>query len=78
MKKIQCAFVEAFGLPEETEFEKLEYRGIEVWDSVGHMRLIAELEGTFDIMLETEDILDMSSFNKAKEILAKYDVVFES
>lgn len=40
------------------------------------MVLISELENTFDVMLDTDDIIDMSSVAKAKEILAKYDVAF--
>ena len=36
------------------------------------MALVAEIEAAFDIMLETDDIIDMSSFAKAKEIVAKY------
>ena len=40
------------------------------------MILISELENTFDVMLDTDDIIDMSSVGKAKEILTKYDVQF--
>lgn len=41
------------------------------------MVLVAELENIFDVMLDTDDIIDMSSFEKAKEILTKYHVVFD-
>ena len=44
------------------------------WDSVGHMALVAQLEDAFDIMMEMDDIIDLSSFEKGKEILRKYDV----
>ena len=44
------------------------------WDSVGHMTLVAQLEDAFDIMMEMDDIIDLSSFEKGKEILRKYDV----
>ena len=54
----------------------LVYQGIEAWDSVGHMTLVAAIEDNFDIMLDTDDIIDMSSFEKAQEILTKYDVEF--
>ena len=39
------------------------------------MELISVLEDTFDIMMETEDIIDFSSYEKGKEILSKYDVI---
>lgn len=54
----------------------LEYQAIEAWDSVGHMGLISELEDAFDIMMDTDDIIEFSSFEKGKEILGKYDVEF--
>jgi acyl carrier protein len=52
----------------------LAYNTIPEWDSVAHMSLIAELEGAFDIMLDTNDVIDMSSVGKAREILRKYSV----
>jgi len=55
--------------------ESLKYNDIPEWDSIGHMTLISELEGEFNISLETDDIVDFSSFNKGKEILKKYGVL---
>ena len=55
----------------------LKYQGVELWDSVGHMTLVAALEDAFDIMMDTDDIIDLSSYEKGKEILkTKYDVEF--
>ena len=48
--------------------------GIENWDSIGHMQLMATLEDTFDIMMDTDDIIDFSSYEKGIEILKKYDI----
>ena len=59
---------------EESQLNGLEYQGVELWDSVGHMALMAALEDAFDIMLDTDDIVDFSSYEKGKEILKKYDV----
>lgn len=52
----------------------LKYQDIKEWDSVGHISLIGELEDTFDIEIDTDDIIDFSSYEKGKDILAKYDV----
>ena len=38
------------------------------------MGLIAELEDSFDISMEMDDIIDFSSYEKGKEILKKYDI----
>jgi len=70
---VEC-FVEALGVDEKIVVDDLEYNSIAQWDSVAHMTLIAALEERFDIMLDTDDIIDMSSVAKAKVILKKYEV----
>ncbi len=72
--RLTRAFVEGLGIPADTNVQTLEYRGIEEWDSVAHMQLVSELESTFDIMLDTEDVIGMSSYEKAREILRKHGV----
>ena len=73
LEKYINAFEETFNITKE-QTEGLEYQAISEWDSVGHMSLIAALEDAFDIMIDTDDIIDFSSFEKGKEILSKYDV----
>ena len=69
-------FVKTFDI-DKGAVENLAYQEIQAWDSVGHMGLIAAIEETFDIMMDTEDIIDFSSFQKGKEILSsKYGVEF--
>lgn len=53
----------------------LTYQSVETWDSVGHMGLIAALEDAFDIMMDTDDIIDFSSYEKGKEIMSKYGII---
>ena len=60
-----------------SQVENLEYQGIDTWDSVGHMSLISELEDVFDIMFDTDDIIDFSYYKKGIEIMKKYDIVIE-
>jgi acyl carrier protein len=71
--KYNAVFVETFEVAEET-LPGYSYQDTPSWDSVGHMSMIAALEETFDIMMDTEDIIDFSSWEKGKEILKKYDV----
>jgi acyl carrier protein len=54
--------------------EDLLYNSMPEWDSVAHMALIADLEDAYNIMLDTDDIVAMSSVGKIREILTKYDV----
>ena len=65
--------METFEVPEEM-LADYKYQDTPSWDSVGHMTMIAALEETFDIMMDTEDIIDFTSWQKGKEILQKYDV----
>ena len=74
LEKYENAFIECIGVTRE-QLDGLEYQA-NGWDSTGHMSLIAVLEEAFDIMMDTEDIIDFSSFEKGKELLGKYDVEF--
>ncbi|MEG2341176.1 MAG: acyl carrier protein [Odoribacter sp.] len=73
LQKYNQVFYNTFQIRED-QLLGLKYQGIELWDSVGHMGLIADLEEAFDIMIETDDIIDFSSYEKGKEILLKYGV----
>jgi len=39
--------------------------------------MIADLEDKFDIMLDTDDIIDFSSYNTGIKILKKYNIEVE-
>jgi len=73
---LRRVFSEALGLPSEMITDTLTYGEADNWDSIAHMALVAAMDAEFGTMLEMDDILDMSSFGKAKEILAKYGIGF--
>lgn len=73
LEKYNNVFCENLNVKED-QLAGLKYQGVELWDSVGHMTLVAALEDAFDIMLDTDDIIDLSSYEKGKEILKKYGV----
>lgn len=73
LKKYNECYMHSFQIAED-QLQSLTYQSITAWDSVGHMNLIAALEEAFDIMMDTDDIIDLSSYEKGKEILKKYDV----
>jgi acyl carrier protein len=72
--RLRADFRTAFGLPDDADVDGLEYRGIEAWDSLAHMSLVARIEESFDVMLDTDEVLDLSSFSKAVEILGRHGV----
>ena len=73
-EKYVQVFVDSFSVNPDQLDENFVYQCVPEWDSIGHMGMIANLEETFDIMMETDDIIDFGSFTKGIELLAKYDV----
>jgi len=74
MDRYKKIFEDSLGIDENQVNDKLAYNEVPEWDSIGHMTLVAALEEEFNITMETDDIIDFSSFIKGKEILAKYGV----
>lgn len=71
---LEQLFAETLEIDPSAVTDQLSYQSIPQWDSTAHMMLIAKLEDHYDVMLDTDDIIDMSSVAKARSILAKYDV----
>jgi len=71
LKKV---FAEALLIPEGQVTDDLTYQSVKQWDSVAHMALVAAIEGTFNIMLDTDEVLGLSSVAKAREILTKHHI----
>ena len=74
VQKYSEIFKTALNIGADKLTENLKYNDIEEWDSIGHMTIVAALEEEFKISLETDDIIDFSSFKKGIEILKKYKV----
>ncbi len=74
IKKYNNAFVEVFGTKAEDLNDNYGKETVGEWDSVHQLSLIAQFEESFDIMFDPEDIMEMTSYAKGKELLKKYDV----
>lgn len=72
---LTAVFAETLGIAEEAVNDELSFNTIPEWDSVAHMNLIAAIEAAYDIMMETDDVIDLSSVARARQILLKYEVV---
>lgn len=77
IEKYNQAFIETF-MVEEKDLPALKYQDVATWDSVGHMALMTALEESFTIELDIDDIIEFSSYEAGKSILAKYNVAIES
>ncbi|MQX38208.1 acyl carrier protein [Roseospira navarrensis] len=73
-EKYDQVFIENFSVSADQLNADFVYQCVPQWDSVGHMAMIAALEDTFDIMMETEDIIEFSSYTVGMEKLKKYGV----
>ena len=76
-EKLAAAFVTAIGVSPGSDFDTMAYGRTTGWDSVAHMALVAEIESAFDIMLDTDDVIGLSSYSEGKRILGKYGIFFE-
>jgi acyl carrier protein len=72
--KISRAFIEVMKIDPARITDALAYGECPEWDSLAHMALVTELESAFGVMLDTEDIIAMSSVAEIKRILAKQGV----
>lgn len=75
-KKLIEAFSTALEIDAAIVKDELKYQSIPEWDSMSHMFLISEIEEAFDVEIDTDDVIDMSSVAKAKEILQKHEITF--
>ena len=75
-KKYQDIFIKSLSINGKKFDENIKYNEIPEWDSIGHMTLISGLEEGFNISMETDDIVDFSSFKKGIVILKKYSISF--
>ena len=66
---VKQVFCEELDIDASQVVDTLEYNTISEWDSIAHMRLVAALEEKFDIMIDTEDMVDMSTFAIACDIV---------
>ena len=72
--RLRGVFVETLELGPDVAVEELKYRDIPAWDSLGHMTLVAAIEDEFDVQLDTEQVIDMSSFKVALDMLRGMNV----
>lgn len=70
--RVASVFASVLGIPADAVTDDLRYASIPQWDSIAHMSVVAALEEAFGVMIDMEDVIDMSSVGKAREILRKH------
>ena len=77
-EKYQQIFLELFAITPQDLVPNFTFAEQDQWDSLAHLQLISELEDTFDVMFETDDILNFGSYNNGLAILERYGVEINS
>ncbi|WP_312707824.1 acyl carrier protein [Stenotrophomonas sp.] len=70
--QVAAVFARVLGIGADQVTDELRYNTIPQWDSIAHMSVIAALEETFGVMIDMDEVIDMSSVGKAREILRKH------
>ena len=74
LEKLNRIFCEVFSVEESALNSEFDKCNIEGWDSVRQLSLSTSVEDEFDIMLDAEDILEFTSYDNVKKVLAKYEI----
>lgn len=74
LEKLNDIFCEVFSVEASALGADFDNHRVDGWDSVHQLSLTTEVEDTFDIMLDAEDILGFTSYENAKAILGKYEI----
>ena len=74
IEKLNHIFCEVFSVEETALNSKFDNKSVDGWDSVRQLSLTSAVEDEFDIMLDPEDILEFTSYDKAITIISKYEI----
>lgn len=74
LEKLNGVFCEVFLVDATALGEGFDNQHVDGWDSVRQLSLASSLEDAFDIMLDPVDILELTSYENARSMLAKYEI----
>lgn len=69
LDRLEQVFRDVLTIDDDAQVQDLRYGQTPGWDSLAHMQLIAELEEAFDVVLEPDDVVELSDFSSARDIL---------
>lgn len=77
LEKLNQIFCEVYSVEESALDDTFVNTNVETWDSIHQLSMVAAIEESFDLMMDAEDILEMTSYNNVKQLLAsKYEIAF--
>ncbi|MBI0582829.1 MAG: acyl carrier protein [Methanomassiliicoccus sp.] len=69
---LRTIFREELNISDQDLVDSTAYNGLEAWDSLTHLKIVARIEEAFTVEMEVDDIIAMENFGKAKEIVSRY------
>lgn len=77
LEKLNQIFCEVYSVEESALNEEFINTKVETWDSIHQLSMVAAIEEAFDLMMDAEDILEMTSYESVKQLLSsKYEITF--
>ena len=77
LKKYNRVFMLVFSVKESELNDGFNNYSVDNWDSISQLTLVTEIENEFDILIDTNDILDFKSYEIGKSILKHYQITIE-
>lgn len=77
LDKYRKVFINVLRLDENFDGTMVKRNETMNWDSLGHVSLISELEDSFGVFLDPEDIMALRSYEDGIKILEKYDILIK-
>ena len=77
LEKLNLIFCEVYSVEESALNANFVNTNVETWDSIHQLSMVAAIEEAFDLMMDAEDILEMTSYENVKQLLAsKHEISF--
>lgn len=77
LEKLNQIFCEVYSVEESALNEDFVNTNVETWDSIHQLSMVAAIEEAYDLMMDAEDILEMTSYVNVKNLLtSKYEIAF--
>jgi acyl carrier protein len=66
-----------FNLPPDTHLQEISQQAIASWDSLAMVQLIADLQGTFSVEFDLEEIEALRSYDEIRGALSRKGISFK-
>ncbi len=74
-KKLKTILAKVLLIDESKISDQMSRKTIKEWDSMAHLMLVSELESTFEIIMDDDDIIKIQTVADIKKTLQKMGIV---